>query len=127
MSGSGSVVEHLLAKEGVASSNLVFRSIFSPFSSHSSDLLSDSRSLTSGPTALHSPAACLSQLLRHPVRLSSMSPQLVQNVASGLTGVMQWLHTRLVGLDDGQANPQYRQNRLVTLFNSPQEGQAALG
>src|SRR5919202_4798205 len=27
-SGSGSVVEHLLAKEGVASSNLVFRSIF---------------------------------------------------------------------------------------------------
>ena len=26
MSGSGSVVEHLLAKEGVASSNLVFRS-----------------------------------------------------------------------------------------------------
>ena len=29
-SGSGSVVEHLLAKEGVASSNLVFRSIFMP-------------------------------------------------------------------------------------------------
>ena len=28
-SGSGSVVEHLLAKEGVASSNLVFRSIVS--------------------------------------------------------------------------------------------------
>ena len=27
-SGSGSVVEHLLAKEGVASSNLVFRSKF---------------------------------------------------------------------------------------------------
>jgi hypothetical protein len=27
-SGSGSVVEHLLAKEGVASSNLVFRSNF---------------------------------------------------------------------------------------------------
>ena len=28
MSGSGSVVEHLLAKERVASSNLVFRSIY---------------------------------------------------------------------------------------------------
>ena len=28
MGGSGSVVEHLLAKERVASSNLVFRSIF---------------------------------------------------------------------------------------------------
>jgi hypothetical protein len=30
LSGSGSVVEHLLAKEKVASSNLVFRSIFMP-------------------------------------------------------------------------------------------------
>jgi hypothetical protein len=30
LSGSGSVVEHLLAKEKVASSNLVFRSIFVP-------------------------------------------------------------------------------------------------
>jgi len=37
VSGSSSVVEHLLAKEKVASSNLVFRSIFMPSQRHKYD------------------------------------------------------------------------------------------
>ena len=42
-SGSGSVVEHLLAKEGVASSNLVFRSNYSKLNWASLTLTSLSR------------------------------------------------------------------------------------